>query len=80
MTTDVLERTGKTDMSARKYKAAPPPPAARPARGARPTMAACTQPRYHSEISDDYLNALQRQVDALKPEGFQLTAISEPGW
>lgn len=66
-------------MPARKLKASVAP-AARPPRATRPTKATCTQPRYHSEISDKYLDALQRQIDALKPEGFQLTPISEPGW
>lgn len=38
------------------------------------------QPIYHSEIDSEYLDALQRQVDANKPEGFTLTPISQPGW
>lgn len=37
-------------------------------------------PPYHSDISDEYLVALQKQVDACKPEGFQLSPISEAGW
>lgn len=38
------------------------------------------QPPYHSEISGEYLSALQRQVDAGKSKNFTLTPISEPGW
>lgn len=38
------------------------------------------QPNYHSEISDSYLDALQKAVDAGKPEGFRLTPINEAGW
>lgn len=38
------------------------------------------QPNYHSEISDSYIEAMQRAVDAHKPEGFRLTPISEAGW
>lgn len=38
------------------------------------------QPRYHRELGDEYLVALQRQVDGLKPKGFVLTPLSEPGW
>lgn len=38
------------------------------------------QPNYHSEISDEYLDGLQNQVNSGKPEGFKLTPISEPGW
>lgn len=38
------------------------------------------QPNYNSEVSDEYLEALLAQVDARKPEGFTLTAITEPGW
>ena len=37
-------------------------------------------PPYHSEISDDYLAGLQRQVDAGKPANFTLTPLSEAGW
>jgi len=38
------------------------------------------QPNYHTEISTEYLDGLQRQVDSSKPAGFQLTPISQPGW
>lgn len=38
------------------------------------------QPDYHSEVSDDYLEAMQRDVDAKKPEGFRLTPVSDAGW
>ena len=38
------------------------------------------QPNYHSEISDGYIDAMQRAVDARKPEGFRLTPVSESGW
>lgn len=47
----------------------------------RPSKAVIdVQPPYHSEISDEYLTALQQQVDAAKPEGFRLTPICQPGW
>jgi hypothetical protein len=36
--------------------------------------------RYDDEISEAYLDALQSQVDLLKPEGFVLTPVTEPGW
>lgn len=38
------------------------------------------QPNYHSEISDSYIEAMQKAVDAQKPEGFRLTPISDAGW
>ena len=38
------------------------------------------QPNYDTEVSDEYLEALGRQVDDAKPENFRLTPISEPGW
>jgi hypothetical protein len=38
------------------------------------------QPDYHSEVSNDYLNALEAQVGSQKPENFALIPISEPGW
>lgn len=38
------------------------------------------QPDYHTEIDPEYLDALQRQVDRNKQEGFKLTPISQPGW
>lgn len=38
------------------------------------------QPNYHSEISESYIEAMQRAVDAQKPKGFRLTPISEAGW
>lgn len=38
------------------------------------------QPNYHSEISDRYIDAMQRAVDEKKPEGFRLTPIGEAGW
>ena len=38
------------------------------------------QPNYHSEISESYLEAIQKAVDAGKPEGFRLTPINEAGW
>ena len=37
-------------------------------------------PPYHSEISDEYLVALQKFVDLGKPEGFELTPIGDAGW
>ncbi|AHE55934.1 hypothetical protein [Sphingomonas sanxanigenens] len=38
------------------------------------------QPNYHTEITTEYLDALQRHVDAEKPANFKLTPIGEPGW
>lgn len=38
------------------------------------------QPNYHSEISVGYIEAMQKAVDAQKPEGFRLTPIGEAGW
>lgn len=38
------------------------------------------QPNYHSEISDSYIKAMQKAVDAQKPEGFRLTPVNEAGW
>ncbi len=38
------------------------------------------QPNYHSEISDAYIEAMQKAVDEQKPEGFRLTPISDAGW
>ena len=74
MTTTTLEREGRAEMHARKIKAS----ATKPARAG--TIPPCTQPRYHSEISDEYLDSMQLKVDNLKPEGFKLTPISGPGW
>lgn len=68
---DTLERPGRTEMPAAMPKAAAAP---------RRSRSAYSQPSYHSEISDEYLDDMQRRVDAAKPEGFKLTPISEPGW
>lgn len=38
------------------------------------------QPHYDTEVSDEYLDALRRQVDSQKPDSFRLTPISESGW
>lgn len=38
------------------------------------------QPNYHSEISESYIEAMQRAVDTQKPESFRLTPIGEAGW
>jgi len=38
------------------------------------------QPNYHTEISESYIEAMQKAVDAQKPDNFRLTPISEPGW
>ncbi len=38
------------------------------------------QPNYDTEVSEEYLEALIKQLDAQKPENFSLTPISEPGW
>ena len=65
-------QNGQIAMSARKY---------REVAAHKPEKTVIrVQPPYQSEISDDYLAALQGQVDAGKPDGFKLTPISEPGW
>lgn len=69
---DTLDRPGETEMPAAMPKAAAAPAPRR--------SRTCSQPSYHSEISDEYLDDMQRRVDAEKPEGFKLTPISEPGW
>lgn len=38
------------------------------------------QPSYHSEVSEGYLEAMQKAVDDKKPENFHLTPLSEAGW
>lgn len=38
------------------------------------------QPRYHDVVSDEYVGALKRRIDAEKPVNFALTPITEPGW
>lgn len=38
------------------------------------------QPNYHSEVSSGYIEAMQKAVDAGKPEGFRLTPVTEAGW
>lgn len=38
------------------------------------------QPNYHTEISDEYLEKMQEDIDAKKPENFSLTPLSEAGW
>lgn len=38
------------------------------------------QPNYDTELSDEYLAALQDRVSAQKPSNFALSPISEPGW
>lgn len=69
--TDTIERPGETEMPAAMTKAT-----AAPARARR----AASQPPYHSEICEQYLDEMQRRVDAEKPKDFKLTPISEPGW
>lgn len=34
-------------------------------------------PRYDTELSDEYLDAMRQRVDAAKPDGFKLTPITE---
>ena len=65
-----LERPARKKMPAAMPKASAAPRARR----------VCSQPSYHTEISDEYLDEMQRRVDAEKPEGFKLTPISAPGW
>lgn len=38
------------------------------------------QPAYDDEVSQDYLDALQRRLDEEKGPNFKLTPICEPGW
>lgn len=38
------------------------------------------QPNYHSEISETYIAAMQKDVDSRKSASFQLTPISDAGW
>lgn len=38
------------------------------------------QPNYHSEISDSYIDAMQKAVDSGKPTNFSLTPVTEAGW
>lgn len=49
-------------------------------RAAPRTRRTPSQPPYHSEICEKYLDEMQRKVDAAKPKDFKLTPISEPGW
>jgi hypothetical protein len=44
------------------------------------SLAIRQQPDYHTEVSDEYLDALQARLNARKPSNFALTPISEPGW
>lgn len=69
----LLERPGGNQMPAAMPKAAA---AAQPAR----TRGACSQPSYHTELSAEYLDGMQRQIDAAKPANFKLTPISDAGW
>lgn len=39
-----------------------------------------TQPGYHTEVSDAYLEAMQKAVDEKKPANFSLTPLSDAGW
>ena len=50
------------------------------AAGTRQTRALRAQTPYHSDLSKEYLDGLQRKVDASKPKDFALTPLSEPGW
>jgi len=54
--------------------------AARGYHAARPTRQVPVQPDYPDEISDSYLEGLQRRIDADKAEDFLLTPITAPGW
>ncbi len=38
------------------------------------------QPDYHSEISEEYIEAMQKKVDAEKPADFRLTPVTDAGW
>lgn len=73
MTTETLERPDRTDMPAAMPKATAAPAVPRVRRAA-------SQPPYPSEICEQYLDEMQRRVDAEKPKDFKLTPISEPGW
>jgi hypothetical protein len=37
-----------------------------------------TAPGDDGDLNQEYLDALQRQVDAQKPEGFKLTPLPQP--
>ncbi len=60
-------------MPAAMHKATAAPAATR-------TRRAASQPPYHSDICEKYLDEMQGRVDAEKPKDFKLTPISEPGW
>lgn len=38
------------------------------------------QPGYHTEVSDAYLEAMQKAVDDRKPANFSLEPLSDAGW
>jgi len=38
------------------------------------------QPGYHTEVSDAYLEAMQKAVDDKKPANFSLEPLSDAGW
>jgi hypothetical protein len=38
------------------------------------------QPGYRSEVSDAYLEAMQKSVDDKKPANFSLVPLSDAGW
>jgi hypothetical protein len=65
-------KTGKPDMSARKLRASAAPSGA--GRSAR------FQPRYHDEVSDQYLDALQSRIERDRTENFNLIPVCAPGW
>lgn len=44
------------------------------------SRAVSQQSDYDTEVSDEYLKAIGKQVDESKPEKFRLTPISDPGW
>jgi len=38
------------------------------------------QPGYNTEVSDAYLEAMQKAVDEKKPANFSLVPLSDAGW
>lgn len=38
------------------------------------------QPDYDDEVTDEYREAVRRDIEAKKPKGVSLTPICEPGW
>lgn len=48
--------------------------------GAKALKAPRFQPDYNDEVSDSVLEQLRHVVEDMKPAGFSLSPICEPGW